>query len=319
MADTDDTPDPRPDPHPDLGPVEAVVLREGPRSRKVARYMVVKNRHTGEVHHHALTIETGRKKQGTWELDDKKTISLADEDEDEIGKLIGFLQKCRAKAAGAGESPAAAASDLDGLVARMSGLRGAVDELRAIARAVRVGGADLGAVGGAIAFGAGARAMDRLRQLLGRPADGDPAALRDMLALNPWLAGLGHAQPAAPPGALAGSAEWLFVEAADGKPVLLLVGGPAAGALMGFDAALGAFEPALGLVKGLAAIADALPLCPPGTRGVLVGGADGEDAAKAALARFAAALGPVEVQTWDQVLRTGHRVLETWRVAAKKA
>src|SRR4051794_6414780 len=81
------------DTHANLQHVQSVVLREGPRSKKTARYVAVRNQHTGEMHHHALTLETGKKIKGSWELDDKRSISFSDEDDDEIARLMEFLQR----------------------------------------------------------------------------------------------------------------------------------------------------------------------------------------------------------------------------------
>lgn len=309
----------------DLGPIQSVVLREGPRSRKVARWMTVKNRHTGEVHHHALTLETGKKRQGTWELDDKRSIGLSDEDDDEIGRLVTFIQRCRGEAVPPPPAPPPLHADLDGLIARLSGLRGAVDDLRRIARVVRAGGADLRAVGAAIAFGAGARTMDRLRVLMAArpdPTTGeppDPAALRDLLAAFPWLLGLAHAEAVGLPAGLAGSPELVLLHTADERPVLVMVVGPPdAAPLMAFDPERQAYEPGPGLVRAIAGLTDALAVCEPGTRGRMVIGEDGDAAHHQALRRLAAQLARIEIMTFDHVLRTGHRVLEGWRAAAKR-
>jgi hypothetical protein len=77
---------------PDLSAVTSVNLRTRPRHRVDARYTVIRDRHTGEVHHNALTVETWRR-QGTEEVvDPKNTVSLTDEgDEDEIAKLHDFI------------------------------------------------------------------------------------------------------------------------------------------------------------------------------------------------------------------------------------
>src|SRR5687768_153854 len=54
---------------PDVDAIQSVVLRQGPRSRKEAKYARLKSRHTGEFHHDALSIQTYRKKQGSWNYD----------------------------------------------------------------------------------------------------------------------------------------------------------------------------------------------------------------------------------------------------------
>lgn len=77
--------------HPDLERVQSVILKDGPKAKKEALYLTVVNRHTGEVHHHQLTIKTLRTKAGQWSDDEKNTISISDEHEDEIGRLLDFL------------------------------------------------------------------------------------------------------------------------------------------------------------------------------------------------------------------------------------
>src|SRR5260370_381585 len=81
-----------PDTYPDLDAMQIAVLKDGPRAKKNAKQTAIRNRHTGEVHHRALVIETLRRsKGGDWDRDAKHTICLSDEAGDEIGKLRDFL------------------------------------------------------------------------------------------------------------------------------------------------------------------------------------------------------------------------------------
>lgn len=77
--------------YPDLDMMQIAVLKDGPRAKKNAKYTVIRNRHTKEIHHGALVIETRRSRKGQWNRDDEHTICLTDEDGDEIGKLRDFL------------------------------------------------------------------------------------------------------------------------------------------------------------------------------------------------------------------------------------
>src|SRR5258706_5319027 len=87
-----------PNNNPSISTVDTVILKEGHRVRKTARHLVIVNQHTGEVHHHAVTIETHRKTGNELVLDDKHTVTLdgsQDEtklEDDEIFKLSTFLQ-----------------------------------------------------------------------------------------------------------------------------------------------------------------------------------------------------------------------------------
>lgn len=87
------------DRHPDLGSIRTVVLKDGPRARKIATYGAIVDRHTGALHHHALTIKTLRKKQGQWNTDSLHSISLTSEGDNEIQKLHDFLTTVRSEAA----------------------------------------------------------------------------------------------------------------------------------------------------------------------------------------------------------------------------
>lgn len=84
-----------PEKHPDLDHIKSVVLKQGPRVRKEASYTVVRDRHTGERHHDAISITTYRKKAGRWGEDEKHSISLEGGAEDEIQKLWEFIAASR--------------------------------------------------------------------------------------------------------------------------------------------------------------------------------------------------------------------------------
>ncbi len=80
---------------PDLNGIKSTVLVRGPRVCKEVKYTKILNRHTGEVHHYALTLQTLRNKKGEWGYDEKNTITLSSEGDDEIQKLIDFLTVVR--------------------------------------------------------------------------------------------------------------------------------------------------------------------------------------------------------------------------------
>src|SRR5438876_12408991 len=66
--------------YPDVRCVDKLVLKHGPRAYKVATHWVIVNRNTGELHHHALKIETYRVKKDGWYLDSGHSITIeADE------------------------------------------------------------------------------------------------------------------------------------------------------------------------------------------------------------------------------------------------
>src|SRR5438874_11616695 len=83
------------DRNPDLQSYSSVVLREGPRSRKTATHYEIVDRNTGQLHHHAVKIETLRKRSAGLSHDDLHTVTIGDEDSDEISRLIAFLSTVR--------------------------------------------------------------------------------------------------------------------------------------------------------------------------------------------------------------------------------
>src|SRR5205085_1555480 len=76
---------------PDIAARDYCVLKAGPRSRKIAYYLGIVDRHTGEFHHDSLQIKTLRKRVGGWQFDVVHSVTLTDEQEDEIARLLTFL------------------------------------------------------------------------------------------------------------------------------------------------------------------------------------------------------------------------------------
>lgn len=296
----------------DVGDVASVTLREGPRGKKLARWMTIKNRHTGEVHHHALTIETGKKRQGSWELDDKRAITLSDDEVDEIGRLVDFVRRARGEAepqtavreelAGVAQALADApagdrAALLGELLAMLAGDR---EGLRQLARVAKHHPTGLAGVSAALEFGRLAAALDRLEGLVA--AGAEPPAMRALLGEHPALLGGGPGERLAT--RIPGDDEHEDVIArrlADGRAELVYVGAAAGSALDGH-------QPGAALTALLGrALADMAALAGERPRAVILLGRDGDVAALRALGD---ALRGIDLRTWDEVLRTGQRVLD---------
>jgi hypothetical protein len=82
--------------NPNLRLVDSCILKDDPRAKKVATHWMILDRHTGELHHHAIKIETFHyKKGGVWELEAPNSITLADQGGDEIARLMLFLDAVR--------------------------------------------------------------------------------------------------------------------------------------------------------------------------------------------------------------------------------
>lgn len=290
------------DAHADLQHVQSVVLREGPRAKKTARYVAVRNRHTGEVHHHALTLETGKKIKGSWELDDKRSISFADEEDDEIARLMEFLQQVHPVASAA---PAPATGDLPGL------LKAAAqdpDAMRALVRAVREAPDAFNAVGAAIGFGRHALGMERLKKLVA--AEAGAAELREVLGAHFWLVGSEYGTPVD----AEALGEVLLQRSPAGRLEAVWVGPVATGeALFTHDAPGPMLSRALGEAMRVHEV-----LAGAGPLGVtVVVGTRSDEAELEALGRLNAHLKGIEVVTYLQVLQRGQRVIDGLRATAK--
>lgn len=288
--------------HADLQHVQSVVLREGPRSKKTARYVAVRNRHTGEVHHHALTLETGKKIKGSWELDDKRSISFSDEEDDEMARLMEFLQRVHPVA---GAVPAAAPADLPGL---LKAAAQDAEAMRALVRAVREAPEAFKAVGAAIGFGRHAIGMERFKKLVA--AEASASELREVLQAHLWLVGSEYGVPVD----AEALGEVLLQRSPAGRLEAVWVGPVATGqALFEHDAPGPALSRALGeAVRVHDVLAGAGPLLVT----VLVGGAT-DEAEMEALGRLNAHLRGIEVLTYLQVLQRGQRVIDVLRATAK--
>jgi hypothetical protein len=80
---------------PELRFRDQVVLKQGPRASKVATHWEIWDRHTGALHHHAVTIDTyNRTATGPsagWTVPHERSITLTDEHGDELRPLSAFL------------------------------------------------------------------------------------------------------------------------------------------------------------------------------------------------------------------------------------
>lgn len=77
--------------NPDIQLIDKVILKNGPRAFKVASHWVFVNRHTGEINHHTLRLETFRKAKLGWSMDAEHSLTLEDRAEQEVTRLLHFL------------------------------------------------------------------------------------------------------------------------------------------------------------------------------------------------------------------------------------
>lgn len=81
--------------NPSIPLVDSVILSNSPKVYKQASHFIIIDSHTGTTHHHAIKIETYKKTKDGAVLDEKHTIHVDDEDEDEISRLATFLCSAR--------------------------------------------------------------------------------------------------------------------------------------------------------------------------------------------------------------------------------
>ncbi|MFN3428955.1 MAG: hypothetical protein ACK46X_03260 [Candidatus Sericytochromatia bacterium] len=290
--------------HADLQQVQSVVLREGPRSKKTARYVAVRNRHTGEVHHHALTLETGKKIKGSWELDDKRSTSFSDEEDDEVARLMDFLRRVHPT----GE-PAVVESGSGGPISeRLAAIAKDPDALQGLVRAVREAPEAFAGVAAAMGFGRHAHAVETLKKRVA--AEASVAELRDVLRSNWWLVGSEYGAPVD----AEAIGDVLLQRSPDGRLEAVLVG-EASGAepLFEGDAPGAVLNRWLGeamRVRELLAAAGEVSLA-------LVIGTRADEASSEALKRLNMHVRGIRVLTYLEVLQRGQRVLDVLRATAK--
>ena len=297
----------------DLQLVQSTDLHDGPRAKKTAKFITIKNRHTGAVHHHSLTLETHRKLKGSYVVDEKKSITLDDEHADQIGALAAFIRLAR----GGADEPEPFAKLLE--LVEYAG--GDIAALRALVAAAKARPARYQGAAAAIDFGRLMAGYEGFKALL--DADAPPAALRAHLRAHAWLFGNPLVPLEAASALVPGAAPDFDVRRPlEGGLEVVMVQAPLTGhPLFVFDEAHGVDQPraelaaALGLALAYLDAAAAARAERP--RALLVIGRDGDEAEREALARLNGRLQGVQVVTFDHLRRVGKRVLAALREASQ--
>lgn len=82
--------------NPDIEGVSSMALYEGKRVKRDISYTVIRDRNTGAFHHDSVSLKTFRKrKDKPWKLDESSSITLSEDKDGELTKVIEFLQTCR--------------------------------------------------------------------------------------------------------------------------------------------------------------------------------------------------------------------------------
>lgn len=77
--------------NPNIGRTYQVELKSGPRVFKIATIFEVMNAHTDELHHYALRLDCFEKKKSGWQYKPDRTIHL----DGEVGEIAGLVQFIR--------------------------------------------------------------------------------------------------------------------------------------------------------------------------------------------------------------------------------
>lgn len=77
--------------NPNIGKTHQVVLKEGPRAYRIATIFEVLNSTTGEVHHHALRIDAYKLTKAGWLVQEDKSQWITSEP-NELSKLVTFIR-----------------------------------------------------------------------------------------------------------------------------------------------------------------------------------------------------------------------------------
>lgn len=195
--------------HSSLQALHAITLREGPRSRREARYTVIRSPRSGTVKHDSLTIKSFKKRQGEWGEDLEHSVTLTSEGEvDEIRSLLDFLWIER-EGAGLNQegdyvvlaAPADQAQALqralealspsarvDILADLLEGVAGDPKLLQALAKRAHKDPELFAEAATALNLATYHRAVQRLNNLIDAPAVGE-AQFQAHLQANPWMFG----------------------------------------------------------------------------------------------------------------------------------
>jgi hypothetical protein len=343
--------------HPDLAALQAVTLREGPRSRREAKYAVIRNRHTGAVHHDAVTIKSYKIRQGELREDVEHSVTLSNEgDFDEIQTLLDLLLAIRHRAipdradeyvlvtarTGGIDTEAlqramhalSATERVDVLADVLERVSGDPDLLRALVqRAVR--DPELFAeAAAALNLATYHRAIQDLRALVERRETRE-AEFQSVLQANPWMFGSEYSE-------LLDRRRWTRDEqqdfvvrrTADGYIELIEIKTPLGGApLFIYDRSHDSYYPSADLSRVLGQVQKYIDRLDADRNAILV--RDGEDTAKVrakiiigrdgepehqvALRRLNGHLHRIEVITFDQLLRIAQNVTRYLRRALRPA
>lgn len=331
---------------PDLENIQSVILRDSARVSKVAKFSAIRDRHTGEVHHHALSIQTYRRRAGEEHYDKEHSVSLTSEGEDEIQKLLNFLQAARGVSSEVREGylivnapqEASEREALESILSTLSG-DGKVNVMAEILERSRQDEKFLDVLlervsrnpqlfaeaAAALNLATYRAAVEQLKALVNTEGKVRESAFQELLTENPWLFGSEYSELLARRRLTRDELQDFVVRrTTDGDIELIEIKTPLDGAnLFNYDTSHKSYYAGVELSKVVGQVQNYLEKIDAERNAILANdgeetckikakiiiGRDGDEDQGAALRRFNGHLHRIEVLTFDQLLKIAERVL----------
>ncbi len=335
--------------NPNIGKTHQVVLKEGPRAYRIATVFEILDSSTGDVHHHALRIDAYKLTRAGWLTQEDKSQWITSEP-DELKKLVAFIRSVIERQFPSDgtyhivdETTYQSLEELIHLVQqadpsdKLRLLQTILTDIsrtpivpRELAEAFSVGNGEfLNNVAAAARMVNYRRIYDELTELVCNSTASE-SAIQNLLSTNPWLFGSEYSE-------LVERRTWtrddrldfMLRRTIDDYLEIIEIKTPFAEPLMRYDDSHDSYFPSAKLSAVLGQVVryieeverqrDAI-IAKDGydtlkIRARVIIGRDGNQEHQKALHNFNAHLHRVEIITFDQLLRTGNRVLDLFQEA----
>ncbi|MFZ5524258.1 MAG: Shedu anti-phage system protein SduA domain-containing protein [Pseudomonadota bacterium] len=335
--------------NPNIGKTHQVVLKNGPRTYRVATIFEIMDPAKGILHHLSLRLDSFDKTKAGWKIKPDKLIRLEGEDPDEIGALEAFLSTALANKSTAATGsfhlvPDAKFRFLEDLAQALPKLPGPrkLQLLRQLLDSLDASGSDANQVVEALTtatpetvknlsvavryvqYRAAYEELERLVSI----KNGPESRLQQHLQSNPWIFGSEYSE-------LLDRRRWarddnldfMLRRTVDGYLEIIEIKTPFEEPLFRFDANHDSHYPSSKLSQSLGQVIRYIEEIERSRNSIIAGdnvdplkirarvvlGRDGDNAQKAALRSFNAHLHRIEILTFDQLLRIGQRTIEIFR------
>lgn len=341
--------------NPNIGKTHQVVLKNGPRTYRVATIFEIMHPAKGTLHHLSLRLDSYDKTKAGWKIKPEKSIHLEGKDPDEITALEAFVSTALANKSTAATGsfhlvPDAKFRLLEDLAQALPKLPGPrkLELLRQLLGSLDISGSDTNQVVEELTtatpetvrnLGVAARyvqyrgAYEELERLVSTP-DVPESRLQQHLQSNPWIFGSEYSE-------LLDRRRWtrddnldfMLRRTVDGYLEIIEIKTPFEEPLFRVDHSHDSHYPSSKLSQSVGQVLRYIEeiersrdsiiagdnVDPLKIRARVVLGRDGDDAQKAALRSFNAHLHRIEILTFDQLLRIGQRTIEIFKESIASA